>query len=139
MARNFSQYPSQMRLLAAAVTRFGAKALFQVGKAVAEEVIPDTPVDKGGARSNWLGSLNSARGDIRPPISTNPVPIINEAISVFRLAKADDTIHLVNNLPYIADLDRGRSPQAGPGFIRNAFRRGTRRGIRLAGTVAELR
>lgn len=69
------------------------------------EIVAQTPVDTGRARSNWLPSINSPRNDT-VEIGQKP-----EIISVATGYKLDDTIFIANNLPYIERLNNGWSQQ----------------------------
>lgn len=98
-------------------------------------VISDTPVDTGQARSNWLASLGSPRSGTRATLGRSPAGPIGEAQAVISFFKNGDTFYLTNNLDYIEDLDAGKSPQAGPGYIARAIQRGAQRGVRLGFTI----
>lgn len=95
----------------------------EMSEEVGKQVVPDTPVDTGHARANWVPSLNA------PPI----VPVtrtdktgagtIARIATVARQMKIGDTFYLANNVPYIEDLNQGSSPQAEPDFVGEATRR----------------
>ena len=81
-------------------------------------VVIKTPVDKGHAINNWLPSINFASiyelpGD-DPSGSQSIARIEIEAAKV----KAGDMIYLVNNVPYIMELETGKSKQAPYGMVR---------------------
>lgn len=69
------------------------------------EIVAQTPVDTGRARSNWLPSINTPRNDT-VEIGQKP-----EMVSVAAGYKLDDTIFIANNLPYIERLNNGWSGQ----------------------------
>lgn len=79
-----------------------------------------TPVDTGRARANWNVSINA------PDTSTNEAATIADAPAKqaeggSRIAGADffagDEIYITNNLPYIKELEDGRSRQAPRGMV----------------------
>lgn len=104
----------------------GITAVIQsVAVAIAEELLPATPVDTGFARGNWRPALNS------PPL----VPItfldktgqatIAKIGAVASRWRPGDTLFITNLAPYIVALDAGHSPQAPAGFVKDAVNRGT--------------
>jgi hypothetical protein len=69
------------------------------------DIVDQTPVKTGRARSNWLPSINTPRNDT-VEIGQKP-----EMVSVAAGYKLDDTIFIANNLPYIERLNNGWSGQ----------------------------
>ena len=78
-----------------------------------------TPVDTGRARGNWQTTLG------RPAVGTIEVegsPAAMSALAVSRAKAAvagykSGDIHIVNNLPYIGNLENGSSRQAPSGMV----------------------
>lgn len=97
---------------------------------IAEEIgralVPATPVDTGAARANWRPSLNAPA--VVPVTRTDPVgsATISRIAVVARQFQIGDTIYIVNNLPYIENLNEGSSPQAAAGFVQRSVSEGTR-------------
>jgi hypothetical protein len=87
------------------------------------EIIRNTPVDTGRARANWNLSIN--RPNFAKSTSTVPSTV---NISASTLRNLPD-IYIANGLPYVRDLEFGRSDQAPNGFIRLAIQRVQNRGI----------
>lgn len=96
----------------------------KVGLAVDAAVVLATPVDTGRARGNWQVELD------RPAVGTtsNLSPSGREAIdqgkatiSKYVGGKAQASIHITNNLPYIGKLNEGHSAQAPAGFVEKAI------------------
>ena len=77
------------------------KTAFDIDK----EIVEQTPVDTGRARSNWLPSINSPRTD---EVDAGQKPDIAPIISGYTI---NDTIFIANNLPYIERLNNGWSQQ----------------------------
>jgi hypothetical protein len=109
--------------------------------AAAEAVTNATPVDTGNAAANWILSTGSPYSGVDGSRES-----VSEAAQVHGLDKMakydvgrDGRIFLVNNVPYLPDLDDGSSPQAEPGFVARAILsaskvapRGRRAGVRKA-------
>jgi len=99
----------------------------EVGVSIAEIIVPATPVLTGYARGNWQGSLRSP--------ATQPIsfldPTGSAAVSRIRLVATSyslgDTLYIVNNAPYIGELNRGSSRQAPAGFVEASVREGLNR------------
>lgn len=77
------------------------------------EIIRRTPVDTGRARANWNLSINHP--DITTTASTGIPSSVNISPS---LLKNLPDIYISNGLPYVRELEFGRSDQAPNGFIR---------------------
>ena len=80
-------------------------------------VILKTPVDKGGARSNWQASLGSPATGTVDATDTQAGPTFRKVISATEGFDVGDTIYLANNLPYIRRLEEGSSQQAPQGMV----------------------
>lgn len=89
----------------------------------AEAVTDATPIDTGHAQSNWILSTGAPYTGVDGSRES-----VSEAAQVYGLEKMarydlgrDGKIFLVNNVPYLPDLDKGSSPQAEPGFVARAI------------------
>ena len=80
-------------------------------------VILKTPVDKGGARSNWQASLGSPATGTVDATDTQAGPTFRKVVSATEGFDVGDTIYLANNLPYIRRLEEGSSQQAPQGMV----------------------
>jgi len=69
------------------------------------DLVAQTPVDTGRARSNWIPSLGSPSSIT---VEAGNKPPIEPVISRYTL---NDTIFITNNLPYIRRLNDGYSQQ----------------------------
>lgn len=79
-----------------------------------------TPVDTGRARSNWMTTLAAPSDAVRDTLGKDPsATILGEADEATR-GVTDESIFIVNNLPYIARLNNGWSKQAPTGFVDTA-------------------
>lgn len=84
-------------------------------------IIINTPVDKGRARGNWVPKLHDFAHGVVEPVSL--VQITAEIKAIGDSARGDDTLTLVNNLPYILKLEYGGyndGPKVVGGFSRQA-------------------
>lgn len=97
-------------------------------------VVHSTPVDTGEAISNWLVGIGAPRGEtIRPHVpgdlgstrEANERATIQAGELVLATIRARgsqrDSIYISSALPYIAELNRGYSPQADPNFVELAM------------------
>lgn len=101
----------------------------KVASQVLTDVVQDTPVDTGAAKSNWIVNLgeasNATRGAYVPGFKgstggDNASSAINAGQSVIHGATVGVDIHITNNLPYIVKLNQGYSPQAPSNFVQDA-------------------
>jgi hypothetical protein len=106
--------------------------------AVDQTVVLATPVDTGRARSNWLVSLGEAVDAVRVPYAPLPAgkdigklsetgnaqAAMEQGRGVIAQAKAEQAIHITNNLPYIEPLNEGHSAQAPAQFVESAIQAG---------------
>ena len=82
------------------------------------KVIRKTPVDTGRARANWFAAANSKPQGTTQSTDPSGGSTINEASSKAGGLKSGDTFYLINNLPYIEQLEDGYSQQAPAGMVK---------------------
>lgn len=121
---NFHDFANRMRKKAGITEDKFHRAVAELAISVVKEVAPDTPILTGRASSNWITSV----GLPSPYYSENPFMNAGpqESIMNARLALQGykgGTIHIVNNVPYIAELNRGTSRQAPALFVQSAVLR----------------
>ena len=94
----------------------------KVAEDVHTHVVVYTPVKTGKARSNWLVTLREDSSDVIPThgVEGSISTTLNEGRSVIQNAKKGDSIHIVNNVDYIGELNEGSSTQAPAGFVQSA-------------------
>lgn len=107
------------------------------------EVVLETPVDTGRARSNWIVSLQAPILDEREPYSpgerlgkserANAAAAIEQGVGRITVAAPGQTIFISNNVSYIGRLNDGWSAQAPSGFVQSAVMRAVNsvRGARI--------
>lgn len=97
------------------------------------ELVLQTPVDTGQARSNWQMALNyPPTGTLGPYVpgqfgstrGRNAQEAIIAGLNALDAKKPGQDIWIVNNLPYISGLNDGASYQAGAGFVEASVRIG---------------
>lgn len=85
-------------------------------------VVIKTPVDKGGARSNWFCELGAANNGAvgRAPETSGNAALDDIRVTVSQMPLAGQAI-LFNNLPYIERLEDGYSQQAPAGMVKTSI------------------
>ena len=84
---------------------------------LAESIVQLTPVDTGRAKGNWQPSLGSFKGGTLETLDKGGSGVLSQVQSVAAASKGDDTLCLVNNLPYIKRLEDGYSGQSPSGMV----------------------
>jgi len=85
-------------------------------------IIKKTPVDTGRAKGSWVSSINSPSSSVLNTVDKNGSVALNNAAQTVSAWDGDDTIWIVNNLPYIRRLEYGWSLQAPVGMLRLSVR-----------------
>jgi hypothetical protein len=128
-----------------------ATAIERVVRRVSGEVVLElstaTPIDTHLAASSWIAAVGQrpegleALEDATGPRASREalVPLADslqsaglEALTSFRLEHG--SVHIVNPVPYIGDLDEGSSPQAAPGFTAAAIERAVENAVAHSST-----
>lgn len=130
-----------------------SKKLDKLGQSVARninrEVVNNTPVDTGLARSNWIVSVNGAAGTVRPPFAplpqgTNVAKFKERANAGAAISGAESTIlsyrpattangaiNITNNIFYIERLNtEGKTRQVPAGWVQAAVKQGFSNGLK---------
>ena len=108
--------------LARGIPVAAARILADTANAAGRNVVRDTPVDTGLARSNWVASLGSP--DLSDRGIRSKTATISEIKAVTAGVKEDGEIHIANGgdkIPYLKFLNDGSSVQAPAGFIEFAL------------------
>ena len=93
---------------------------------IVQQIVPDTPVLTGQARSNYF-TTNGAPDTSSlayGPFTQDGYQSINRARTATAAAKPGVPMFITNNLPYIGKLNGGSSKQAPANFIEIAKDRG---------------
>lgn len=118
------------------LTQYTERLLKKVTLDVTANLIEDTPVDTGWARSNWVPKIGSAaegdegfdhsynnrKGKIQAIAGQSALQGSGIAsVSTYKLGEG--SIFITNNVPYIVDLNEGTSKQAPRAFVEAAIAR----------------
>lgn len=97
------------------------------------ELVLETPVDTGRARSNWRVSLGAPITDEQEPYSpgeklgqgetANAAAAIAQGQDAIGRRRSGQDIYISNNVKYIGALNDGTSAQAPAGFVETAVKR----------------
>lgn len=144
MANNFKQLSSTLHKLALGVVENANKRKRAIASAIVSELINETPIDEGRARSNWQASSG---GDIKEKVepyypgtkgsttAENTSAALSSANKAIKNSVPEEPLYVVNNLEYIEALNNGHSPQVNPGFIEDAVEGGIKigRSVKILG------
>lgn len=86
---------------------------------VVTEVAYGTPIDTGQAAGNWITTVDQPASNFIKGGSTPSASVARVQPALAGL-KMGQTIHIVNNAPYIHLLNQGRSQQAPALFVEAA-------------------
>lgn len=109
--------------------------------AIDQNVVQETPVDEGRARSNWQVSASTpvtstvdayAPGTKGSTAAANTQAAIDQGQAVLSKEVLGQPVFIVNNLPYIRPLNEGHSAQVNPGFIERSINRGIESGRKVS-------
>lgn len=100
------------------------KAKQNLAKAILTQVVVDTPVLTGAAKSSWIVSDQQPTDEKVMPSQTSPdtanALAITRGSMVIDKCKFSGVLYIQNNQPYIGLLNRGSSVQAPPYFVQKA-------------------
>lgn len=147
-----AQFSRRMNKRADSVSFQVRKLVLKTALLVDQVLVLSTPVDTGVARSNWLPSLDGSRREVIPAYS--PYPQFRDptkfgeqtnargAMDAARLVVAARTssgqdIYFTNNVPYIAELNNGKSSQAPAAFVQMAVESAAAAIRQSAGTIVK--
>lgn len=136
MAKPFSMFPATMQKRAAQVGKNSQRMVVRVGKHIGHNLVDETPVDEGTARSNWRASVNAPATGVIPPYAPGrnlgrgeaanakaAKAQISSSINSYRTGR-DRAIFIVNRVPYIGLLNDGSSRQTASNFVERSVQRG---------------
>lgn len=84
---------------------------------IATKVIERTPVDTGRAKGNWHASIDTPSSAVTDDTDKSGSQAIANAASEAGDFRGGHVFYLVNNLPYIRNLEHGSSKQAPAGMV----------------------
>lgn len=127
---NLAQFANRMKQLASNVITNQSTRTKESAMAVVKELVIETPVDVGTAKSNWVVSVGSKWGgrvDAHVPGRRGSTSGSNAAITLAKAQlalknyKSSQYIYISNNSPYIGLLNAGSSTQSPGKFIETAM------------------
>jgi hypothetical protein len=125
-------FSKRVRMKAKYVTKHSDELTRKVALAVVRALLDATPVRTGRARTNWRTLLYKADNVLYWPLPDKPpspqfaydraLQEAEETIGIYTGGRR--SIWIINNVPYIRDLNRGTSAQAPAGFVEAAVAAG---------------
>lgn len=126
-----AEFERRIQSIGVRVAEGGDRIVRTAFLAIDQAVVLATPVDKGTARSNWLPGFDNpvsgqreafVPGDGGSTGGANAQAAIDAAKELADGYDGDQhkSLHLTNNLPYIARLNEGSSTQAPELFVETA-------------------
>lgn len=125
-------FSKRMKIRAKQLDKNMNKAVREVALIADREVVLQTPVDTGRARSNWIVSLGSPSREQQDAYTPgqggstgadNARAALEQAAAEISRRQPGQDINISNNLPYIGRLNEGYSAQAPAGFVQAAVLR----------------
>ena len=116
--------PRETAILIEALNEFVEQVVVGLSTNATANLIEDTPVDTGWARSNWVPTIGvsfegtAGTRESAEQGSLNPGPQQSGLASIaasYRLQNG--SVFVTNNVPYIVELNEGSSSQAPSGFV----------------------
>jgi len=89
----------------------------QVSVDVVDYVAQATPIDTGQASGNWKTTINSPSSVWDQGPSGGPSVSMAAVRAALATLGEGQTVHIVNNVPYIGNLNDGTSTQAPHNFV----------------------
>lgn len=130
VSHDLAEFGIRINVRAEEALRSSQLFLMEIVTGVGRALVQNTPVRTGQARGNYLAAINSPRHDMILGGTSSEQEAFNRSIRpILGLIKPDDTIFIRNNLWYIGDLNRGKSPQAPPGFLQKSVASGLAKGL----------
>ena len=125
----------QVRAVVRALEGFSSRLIRKITLDVTANLVETTPVDTGWARANWVPSIGFPR--LEPATDSPTVAIVPPQVIVQKAATAgifayrleQGSVFVTNNVPYIVELNDGKSTQAPTGFVQAAIRKAVTRDV----------
>lgn len=126
----FGEFSKRITMLGDSINSGINNKTKRIARAADTLIVKAMPVDTGLAKSSvvvTLGAPSTAQmieayfpGSKGSTSGLNAQAAIDQAEGVLKDRKLGEEIHITINLPYIDDLNQGKSPQAQAGFIQQA-------------------
>ena len=89
----------------------------QVAVDVVDYVAGATPIKTGQASANWKTTINAPSSAWDMGATGGPSVSMAEVRSALAALREGQVVHIVNNVPYIGELNNGSSTQAPQNFV----------------------
>lgn len=123
-------FAKKMRKASKVVLTNADKLVISVAEAILQNVVTDTPVDTGQAKSNWIVAIDTPASFTREAYSPgkkgstaleNIIATVEMGTQKLSAYVSGHEIHITNNLDYISELNDGSlSKQAPPDYVQKA-------------------
>jgi hypothetical protein len=117
MSVNLTEFQADLHKAADDMQKSIGATIKQVALEIDLDVRDHTPVDTGRARDNWFMTLGAPSSDYNPhpglPRGAAIAPHPPEDIH----PTGNEPVYIVNNTPYIEQLEQGSSTQAPSGMV----------------------
>lgn len=125
VTHDMSKLVKKLRKLSKESPKALDRTVIRTADTVQKELLPSTPIDTGLARSNWQMGIGKAPTGVVTHLSPARTFAENRAVLKSFNSQTHGTIHLVNNVNYIGELNMGSSKQQPkPMFVQRAVARG---------------
>lgn len=129
---SLGEFNKRMKVTSLAIEGNVDKIVKKLALKIDSEVVIETPVDTGRARSAWVVGISAANrskpdfteGKKKSTKSIVTREAIDRAKQTILARKKGQTIIISNNVNYIGDLNDGTSAQAPEMFVQMAIKRG---------------
>lgn len=124
---SIARFSQNMRKKGSKIQNETVRLIKEVSTTTLTNLVRETPVDKGVARSNWrVSRVNRTFAQIEAYApgrylgkseTANAAAAINAGKSVISQLRSGEALYITNNTAYIAQLEAGYSSQSSPGWI----------------------
>ena len=123
MPRPFQRFEADLK-------EFTSARVIELALALHDRITVPTPVDTGWAQANWIPAIGEQEETPKPNLY-NPASVEASraqqktglrSLASYRLGE-DEDITILNNVPYINDLNIGTSTKAPAAFVQTAIQR----------------
>lgn len=127
-ANDLTYFARRMSKIAQGVDKASTEVVRNLLRNMGPALGYSTPVDTSRARANWQAALGTAptsylyaKPAAPPSAAAGASAAIQSLSTIAALYRPGVTVYVVNNAPYITDLNNGTSSQAPAGFVQIAI------------------
>lgn len=124
------QFAVNMRRMAYELPQRVNTLAINVSIKIFDDLVTNTPVDTSAAMSNWQVSLVSATSSVIAPYfpgiygstyNASRSATLEAGLTTIQTKQPGISLHIVNNIDYIIDLNNGSSSQTPANFVERAI------------------